>query len=252
MLAGWHSRGAGGSARPVSPRDVDATMALWLDSSDASTFTQVGGVVSEWRDKSGNARHGVQANNALRPRIDTATINGLPVVRKTAVNQTMTVDMGSVLINEFTAFWVARFTSTLSYLRMMTTTNAAQNYNGGALIYRKSNNTWATYPLFSSGGVLDGYGTSAQDVAYQFGLFRPVPNGIASVHVSRTSFNLGAMFAHAVQNTHLHPLSGDNFSVRAGQSGNLDFAELVIYEGAVSAADRLLIQDYNTAKWGVI
>jgi hypothetical protein len=159
--------------------------------------------------------------------------------------------MGSVLVNEFTAFWVARFTVTVGYSKMMTATNAAQNYNGGALIYRKSNNTWATYPVWNAGANLDGYGMSAQDVSYQFGFFRPIPGGNASVHVSRTLFNLGVMGAHAVQNTHLHPLGGDVFSASVGQSANMDFAEVVIYAGAVSAADRLLIQDYFTAKWGV-
>ncbi len=41
--------------------------AIWLDASDASMVTVVGGLVSEWRDKSGNGRHATQATAASRP-----------------------------------------------------------------------------------------------------------------------------------------------------------------------------------------
>jgi hypothetical protein len=48
-----------------SPADI--TTALWLDAADASTVTMANGAVSEWRDKSGNARHANQGTAARRP-----------------------------------------------------------------------------------------------------------------------------------------------------------------------------------------
>jgi len=52
-------------AVPWTPANI--TTALWLDASDASTVTTANGAVSEWRDKSGNARHATNATTATQP-----------------------------------------------------------------------------------------------------------------------------------------------------------------------------------------
>jgi hypothetical protein len=61
-----------------SPANI--TTALWLDAADASTITLASSAVSEWRDKSGNARHASQATSARRPTVDSALLNGKDVV----------------------------------------------------------------------------------------------------------------------------------------------------------------------------
>lgn len=53
---------------------------LWLDGSDSSTITETSGAISQWDDKSGNARHATQSNAAYRPVVDAATFNSLPSV----------------------------------------------------------------------------------------------------------------------------------------------------------------------------
>ena len=50
-----------------TPASLGSSLALWLDASDASTITSTGGLVSEWRDKSGNSRHATQATSAYQP-----------------------------------------------------------------------------------------------------------------------------------------------------------------------------------------
>jgi hypothetical protein len=47
---------------------------LWLDAADATTVTTVSGAVSQWNDKSGNARHATQANASLRPVYSSSSI----------------------------------------------------------------------------------------------------------------------------------------------------------------------------------
>lgn len=55
-------------------------LTVWFDASDDSTFTYSSGVVvSQWRDKSGNAFHVSQATDAQRPTRST-TINGRAAV----------------------------------------------------------------------------------------------------------------------------------------------------------------------------
>ena len=72
-----------------SPSDI-AGLQLWLDANDASTLFQDaakttsagnGDVVGAWADKSGNGKDATQATTAEKPTLQTAIINGLPVVR---------------------------------------------------------------------------------------------------------------------------------------------------------------------------
>jgi hypothetical protein len=60
---------------PWSPSSLGGSLALWLDASDASTVTSSGGLVSQWNDKSGNARHAVQATSGSRPTINGSAIS---------------------------------------------------------------------------------------------------------------------------------------------------------------------------------
>jgi hypothetical protein len=53
---------------------LGGSLTIWLDASDAATLTSSGGLVSEWRDKSGNARHAVQTSPSSQP-----TLNGSAV-----------------------------------------------------------------------------------------------------------------------------------------------------------------------------
>jgi hypothetical protein len=53
-------------------------LALWLDAADASTITLDGSNnVSEWRDKSGNARHATQATSGSRPGYAADAVSGV-------------------------------------------------------------------------------------------------------------------------------------------------------------------------------
>jgi hypothetical protein len=54
--------------------------ALWLDAADAPTVTTVGGAVSQWNDKSGNARHATQGTAGNRPLLAAAGLNGKAVI----------------------------------------------------------------------------------------------------------------------------------------------------------------------------
>lgn len=75
---------------------ANITTAVWLDASDASTVTTVGTKVSEWRDKSGNSRHVLQSDDALRPTYSTAAQNGLSIVEKTSVSGSLISSAGGV------------------------------------------------------------------------------------------------------------------------------------------------------------
>lgn len=53
---------------------------LWLDASDKTTITEVSNAVSQWNDKSSNARNMTQATGTRQPTTNTNTLNGLNVI----------------------------------------------------------------------------------------------------------------------------------------------------------------------------
>ena len=81
-------------AAPWTPANI--TTALWLDANDSSTITQSGGVVSQWDDKSGNARHLSEATSALRPTYDATGFNSLPTIKALASSSQKLVTSGNV------------------------------------------------------------------------------------------------------------------------------------------------------------
>ena len=63
-----------------TPAALGSSLALWLDANDASTITLNGSTVSQWRDKSGNARHVAQSTAANQPTYTANGLNGKPVL----------------------------------------------------------------------------------------------------------------------------------------------------------------------------
>jgi hypothetical protein len=63
--------------------------ALWLDAADLSTITIATGV-SEWRDKSGNARHASQATPGNQPAYSSSAFQGMPGVSWDGTNKWLT------------------------------------------------------------------------------------------------------------------------------------------------------------------
>ena len=70
------ARVASGAWTPASL----GTLAAWFDASDAATITSSAGLVSQWSDKSGLARHVTQATDIRKPKTGTRTVNGLNVL----------------------------------------------------------------------------------------------------------------------------------------------------------------------------
>ena len=92
------------SARPAvawTPAQLGSTLRVWLDADDASTITLNGSTVSQWRDKSGGARHFFQTFAAGQPTYVVSAINGRAAIqgRTAAGNQETGVQFGSFAFN---------------------------------------------------------------------------------------------------------------------------------------------------------
>jgi hypothetical protein len=70
----------GGAASPPFDPSSIANLKLWLDASDTATISLSGSAVTQWNDKSGNAKHVTQATSARRPSSGINTINSKNVI----------------------------------------------------------------------------------------------------------------------------------------------------------------------------
>lgn len=68
-----------GAAAGFSPLSIP-DLAAWYDAADTGSITAVSNAVSQWNDKSGNARHGTQGTATFRPSTGVVTVNGLNAV----------------------------------------------------------------------------------------------------------------------------------------------------------------------------
>jgi hypothetical protein len=70
--------------------------ALWLDAADASTITESSGAVSQWNDKSGNARHASQATAGNRPALISNAYTGKSAIRSDGSDDFLSITPFSV------------------------------------------------------------------------------------------------------------------------------------------------------------
>ena len=71
------------------PDELGASLALWLDAEDAASITLNGSTVSQWDDKSGNARHVSQATAANQPNYTASGLNGKQVITFDGTNDAL-------------------------------------------------------------------------------------------------------------------------------------------------------------------
>lgn len=90
-----------------TPRHL-ANLSLWLDAADGSTVTtDANNLVSQWNDKSGNARNVTQTTAASRPAYTTQGRSGKNVITFDGSNDFLTTP--TLSINQpFTICWVGR------------------------------------------------------------------------------------------------------------------------------------------------
>jgi uncharacterized repeat protein (TIGR02543 family) len=67
-----------GAQMPWTPALISAR--AWYDAADSSSIVAAGNAVSEWRDKSGNAKHLSQASAAAQPTTGAMTIGGRNII----------------------------------------------------------------------------------------------------------------------------------------------------------------------------
>jgi hypothetical protein len=257
-------------AVPWTPANI--TTALWLDAADASTITASSGAVSEWRDKSGNARHASQATAGNRPATGSATLNGLNVIRYDATDDFLSLTNTSGLTTA-TAFYffgvrrssVAAAADTVTSRSFLTGVGGTYSIGVDASILLSQETTLlltgpdnttapqgqgnprvganaANYARSANAAELyDISGTNTADVT-------------AKVNGSAIGSYLTAATANRSDPSFCNPaLTGFNIGGSGGASNGaiVDFAELIVITSAPTADTISRPEGYRAHKWGL-
>lgn len=237
-----------------SPADLAGTLVAWYDAQDVGTITQSGGDVSQWDDKSGNARHMVQATGSRQPAYGAnALAPGYPGLTYTEADDTQLVAPVSGITSTMTGYVVAFLTSTATHIygRLLNVGIAGSSDNNpfaAALLLREATNekilsffngtldtaisiTYDT-PFLAGGRVTEAAGSTTLAVRL---------NGNADVTaVAGTAFDGSTADSLSI---------GDNLST-APENWDGVVSE-VIYTAGESSGDREKIEGYLAWKWGL-
>jgi len=223
-----------------SPLDLTG-LALWLDSSDAASFTYSSGVlVSQWNDKSGNARHFTQGTTANQPSRN-GTKNGLDtVVFANARTDNMTGTVFSPSTATFAIAGVAAPTASSArvYFSLGSNSHAAVTHRSGNL--NRYGGLLGAVAWVEASGVGDTSG-------YSVGLLR---RSSGANTLRRNAVDLTVSLGGAstpVAATGSMWLGGDSVT-----KVDVDIAEIIVTDGSsITGSDLTSLESYLNAKWAV-
>jgi len=231
------------------------TTALWLDAADASTVTTVSGYVSQWNDKSGNARHASQATAAARPSYTTARLNGLNIV---------TFDGNSDTLS-FADLTLGANASALCYFFVMSSDNVSTT--SYLPVFDLNTNTGTDRAaIYVRSSTLEAGGRRLDSDSYQFHTGGSPSNSTAflasvlfdySVAALSIGFNGGSLTSRAGGfQTAGNSSNTSSQSINIGSANGTSFfsgrvAEVVVTRAVPSTANRERIEGYLAHKWGL-
>ncbi|MFQ3599171.1 MAG: T9SS type A sorting domain-containing protein [Chloroherpetonaceae bacterium] len=229
-----------------------AGLRLWLRADSAVSTVNLNGnpVVSSWQDVSGQNNHATQGTPANRPLFVANALNGRPIVRFDGVDDWLDGNIGTQVGRDRSLFIVYRrntFTSNGGIFSLRSVSgNDWSSTDAMALTHGSTNNsvvTLAQNPLFYDGN--DGLNTyrtlsiirNVDPVVMRINGVRQLPtqNGPQST-TNTAGYRLGARASNGSQ------LS--NFASN-------DVAEVLLYNRGLSEAERLDVEAYLAAKYGL-
>ncbi|HSB61352.1 MAG TPA: chitobiase/beta-hexosaminidase C-terminal domain-containing protein, partial [Vicinamibacteria bacterium] len=230
FLAGYDDSGTATASFLRSEESIPSLssgLVLWLRA-DAGIATSGGAWVTEWADQSGSGNHARQATGVWAPRLVPDARNGLPAIRFDGNDY---VQFPRLTGKVQTVFWVAAESP-----------SATANYRPWL-----GDQAGTGFPFLGEFG--------APGAIWYSGASPLVRNGQTWLNgrpVVGTS-ELRPRTLSVVSLVATGPLSANNFGLNTdgGYSWFGDLAELVIYDRALSASERLAVEDYLNGRYRI-
>ena len=237
---------------------------LWLDASDTASITASGGAVSQWSDKSGNARHLTQGTGANQPTTGTRTINGKNVIDFDGTNDWMSVPSSTALFNYLhnstggTTFVVGIVDNTAAGKTIFGTCDFSSADTGVVSDVNSSEQTNLAIVRGASGAstaIAFAVNTLTAGSAFYLTAKFDGGNATAGNRLRESLNNCAFAGANSLTNTASTSNSTGNMTVGANHNGNTNWdgviGEIIIYEGILSDANIDSVEAYLAAKWGI-
>jgi hypothetical protein len=208
--------------------------------------------VRQWNDRSGNARNAVQATTAERPNYITGAVNGYPVLRYTAGNNDRMLSTGLSTANVASVFVLGRYTSLASpNPGLLQGSPTGNGYSSDAA--QKSIGMWVSSSssrLWGRGVQSDGTQRNISEVTTLSANTAYVFNSMYTGSTVQQYVNNGVSGSVAYDGT-LRSWTDVCIGCQAGtENWNGDIAEVIMYNVAVNDAQRIIIANYLSAKYG--
>jgi len=230
--------GQGVSAGGVEPDDISG-LQLWLDASDLSTITESSGAVSQWDDKSGNGNHVTQGTALHQPSTGVATLNGKNVIEFDAdayMGGSFTFPSGDLT---FIAVAASTYDGTEVGSEIVPLITGSNSGEGEEVTLLNEFGTPArALRVVWAGGTaslwLDGVSVSSP---------APLSLGVHNIIVAQVE-GAGAQSGAAVR-------VGAYLNYRQDYSKDMEVAEILVYDSALSTTDREAVESYLADRWGI-
>ena len=218
---------------------------LWLDADDLSTITKDGSdLVSQWDDKSGEGNHVAEGTGSKQPLFVANSMNSKDIIRFDGVDNRLrrTTFVNGELTQPNTIFIVVKEPpDNHNYY-------GDYFYDGGTAGKRhglvERTDSPNDYLILSEGGVVGG--TATFSTAQQYTAFYDSPNSI--LRKAQSDIITGG-------STGTQAMNGVSLASHVTEVltlwGQIDIAEMLIYDSLLSNTDRDAVEDYLADKWGL-
>lgn len=227
------------------PRYTRTNLVAWWDAAAASTVARdTNNYVSQWTDRTSNARTLVQATQGNKPVYQSTGIGGLGAIAFTGSSQFMTFNdqsMAFIAGTSFTIFIVATKTalSANSYVIGGTSTNTRSNFYTGYL----SANTYRFGFGNDDSAAIVTNATAGQAEVYTL-IYNTADN---SKRIRRNGVDVGVGAASGS----LSGMTGQALGRYLTSYGQFSVGEMLFYSDAKTASTYNVIEQSLIAKWAV-
>ncbi len=230
------------------PSDLPG-LQLWLDADDPATITtEPGGLVSSWKDKSGNAYHATQVTADRQPTVAPGVLGGRPAIRFDAAgagdafSDGLAVNTGLTLGRPYTVFIVDQYWGAIQGRSLQ---GRGQNWligkwggaSGGGNAYYA--NAW----VGPAGGVAATVNVPV--ISTGTGTF----NAAALYHDGRTIANVGSTGAPG--NLQIGVIGAPPGNPPFDEPSQVEVAEILAYNRTLGFSERQALEAYLGAKYGI-
>jgi hypothetical protein len=240
---------------------------LWLDASDSATMfdattggslVAADGAVARWEDKSGNGLHATQSDSGFRPVRKAAIQGGKDVLRFDGSDDQLSAANVFTATSDYTVFFVGVGKSInnggRAFVSLSTTSEATNGYFH--YIYRDDISNKSRVFFTTNAETANSSNDTASSISYNaFHMMSAVHsatnrqwwiNGSSQGTANASSGSAAFSSAQLRVGWYYSGISPNNVY---GLDG--DICEIIIYNSALSDANRALVENYLIAKWGI-